>query len=48
MKKYFGKPVAWHTYKAGKYYVRYVNMPKDKVEFQIGTKAGMNAYYSAD
>ena len=48
MKKYFGKPVAWHTYKAGKYYVRYVNMPKGKVEFQIGTKAGLNAYYSAD
>lgn len=48
MKKYFGKPVAWHTYKAGKYYVRYVNMSKGKVEIQLGTKAGLNAYYSTD
>lgn len=48
MKKYFGKPVAWHTYKAGKYYVRYVNMQKGKVEFQLGTNAGLNAYYSTD
>lgn len=48
MKKYFGKPVAWHTYKAGKYYIRYVNWPKGKVEFQIGTKTGMNAYYTGD
>jgi hypothetical protein len=48
MKKYFGKPVAWHTYKAGKYYIRYINWPKGKVEFQIGTKAGMNAYYTDD
>jgi hypothetical protein len=48
MKKYFGKPVAWHTYKAGKYYVRYMNRDKGKVELQIGTKDGMNSYFSAD
>jgi hypothetical protein len=48
MKKYFGKPVAWHTYKAGKYYVRYINRGKGKVEFNIGTKTGMNSYFTED
>jgi hypothetical protein len=48
MKKYFGKPVAWHTYKAGKYYVRYINRGKGKVEFNIGTKVGMNSYFTVD
>ncbi|WP_042354200.1 hypothetical protein [Bacillus rubiinfantis] len=47
-RKYFGKPVAQNTYKAGKYYVRYIKRGKNMVEFHIGTKNGMNAYYSSD
>ncbi|WP_144554179.1 hypothetical protein [Bacillus sp. X1(2014)] len=48
MRKYFGKPVAWHTYKAGKYYIRYINRGKGKVEFHLGTKSGLNAYNTSD
>ncbi|RFU66681.1 hypothetical protein [Peribacillus glennii] len=50
MQKYFGKPVAKNAYKAGKYYIRiHNNNPsKGKVSVQVGTKRGINSWYTSD
>ena len=48
MKKYFGKPVAYNAFKAGKYYVRYIDNGEYGTSMYIGTKRGINLMYSAD
>lgn len=48
MEKYFGKPVARDTYKAGNYYVRFVEYSKGETDIHVGTKDGLNAWHTAD
>lgn len=48
MKRYFGKPVAYNAYKAGKYYIRNIDNDKYGTLMYIGTKKGINLMYSAD